>query len=190
MSSSISIKLLICIVVFLPSCLSGETELNKEDSSNKFLNLKIQDLENAIQYGTQQINMLSRHEDSLSYADVHVKIGSPSHGQLIDSKPSIDGHLASRNAEIVIKASHYIMNKHCLGTGISQIQCAKDLAKVKLDKTSLGEMCLSKYFNETVCAGKNLKYRSADGSCNNLKHSFWGKANTAYKRLLFPVYKD
>lgn len=30
MSSSISIKLLICIVVFLPSCLSGETELNKE----------------------------------------------------------------------------------------------------------------------------------------------------------------
>ncbi|KAF0746289.1 Uncharacterized protein FWK35_00020149, partial [Aphis craccivora] len=190
MSSSISIKLLICIVVFLPSCLSGETELNKEDSSNELLNLKIQDLENAIQYGTQQINMLSRHEDSLSYADVHVKIGSPSHGQLIDSKPSIDGHLASRNAEIVIKASHYIMNKHCLGTGISQMQCAKDLAKVKLDKTSLGEMCLSKYFNETACAGKNLKYRSADGSCNNLKHSFWGKANTAYKRLLFPVYKD
>lgn len=85
------------------------------DSSNQFLNLKTQDLENAIQYGTQQINMLSRHEDSLSYADVHVKIGSPSHGQLIDSQPSIDGHLQSRNAEIVLKASHYIMNKHCLG---------------------------------------------------------------------------
>lgn len=83
------------------------------DSSNQFLNLKTEDLENAIQYGTQQINMLSRHEDSLSYADVHVKIGSPSHGQLIDSQPSIDGHLASRNAEIVIKASHYIINKHC-----------------------------------------------------------------------------
>lgn len=75
-------------------------------------------------------------------------------------------------------------------TGISKIQCAKDLAKVKLDQTSLGQMCLSKYFNETACDGKNLKYRSADGSCNNLKHSFWGKANTAYKRLLFPVYKD
>jgi len=70
------------------------------------------------------------------------------------------------------------------------MQCAKDLAKVKLDQTSLGQMCLSKYFNETACAGKNLKYRSADGSCNNLKRSFWGNANTAYKRLLFPVYKD
>ncbi|KAL4089522.1 hypothetical protein QTP88_024543 [Uroleucon formosanum] len=69
MSSSIFIQLLICIVVLLPSCYRGETELNKEDSSNQFLNLKTEDLENAIQYGTQQINMLSRHEDSLSYAD-------------------------------------------------------------------------------------------------------------------------
>lgn len=85
-----------------------------DSSSNQLLNLKTEDLESAIQYGTQQINMLSRHEDSLSYADVNVKTGSPSHGQLIDSQPSVDGHLASRNAEIVIKASHYIMNKHCL----------------------------------------------------------------------------
>lgn len=83
-------------------------------SSPQLLNLKVQDLENAIQYGTQQINMLSRHEDSLSFSDVNVKIGSPSHGQLIDSQPSIDAHLASRNAEILLKASQYIMNKHCL----------------------------------------------------------------------------
>lgn len=61
--------------------------------------------------------MLSRHEDSLSYANVDVKTGSPSHGQLIDSQPSVDGHAASRNAEIVIKASHYIMNKYCSGYG-------------------------------------------------------------------------
>lgn len=84
------------------------------DLPKHFQNLRIQDLENAIQYGTQQINMLSRHEDSLSYADVNVKIGSPSHGQLVDSRPTIDGHLASRNAEIVIKASQYLMNKYCL----------------------------------------------------------------------------
>lgn len=70
------------------------------------------------------------------------------------------------------------------------MECAKELAKVKLVHTSMGKTCLSKYQNETACEGMNLKYRSADGSCNNLKHSFWGKANTAYKRLLFPVYKD
>lgn len=81
------------------------------DPAIQFLN---EDLENAIQYATQQINMLSRHEESISYANIHVKIGSPTHGQLIDSRPNIDGHLASRNAEIIIKASYYIMHKHCL----------------------------------------------------------------------------
>lgn len=155
--------------------------------------------------------MLSRHEDSLSYANVNVKIGSPSHGQLIDAQPSIDGHLASRNAEIVIRASNYIINKYCprydpnlirrrkklnkinlkiFSFGTSQIECAKELAKVKLNQTSMGQMCLSKYHNETACEGMNSKYRSADGSCNNLKRSHWGKSNTAYKRLLFPAYKD
>lgn len=74
--------------------------------------------------------------------------------------------------------------------GKNQMQCAKDLTKVKLDKTSLGNTCLSKYYNKTACDVRNLEYRSADGSCNNLKHSFWGEANTAYKRLIFPAYKD
>jgi hypothetical protein len=54
----------------------------------------------------------------------------------------------------------------------------------------MGKTCLSQYYNETICEGINLNYRSADGACNNLKHAFWGKVNTAYKRLLFPVYKD
>lgn len=70
------------------------------------------------------------------------------------------------------------------------MQCAKDLSKVKLDQTSMGDTCASKYGNETACDGTYSKYRSSDGSCNNLKRSFWGKANTAYKRLLFPAYKD
>lgn len=74
--------------------------------------------------------------------------------------------------------------------GSSPTQCAKALAQLKLDQTSLGQTCLSKYYNETACEGMNLKYRRADGSCNNLKHFSWGKANTAYKRLLFPVYQD
>jgi len=69
-------------------------------------------------------------------------------------------------------------------------QCAIDLSKVKLDKKSLGEMYLSMHYNRTACIGMNLKYRSPDGSCNNLKRSSSGKATTAYKRLLFPKYND
>lgn len=46
------------------------------------------------------------------------------------------------------------------------------------------------YYDDSKCQELNSKYRRADGTCNNLKHYFWGKVNTAYKRLLFPAYKD
>ena len=38
--------------------------------------------------------------------------------------------------------------------------------------------------------GTKAKYRSIDGSCNNLEHLQWGQANTAFQRLLPPDYED
>lgn len=60
---------------------------------------------------------------------------------------------------------------------------------MEVSKTSLRDMC-SEYFNERRCIEKDLRHRSIDGSCNNLIHSYLGKATTAYKRLLFPDYVD
>ncbi|XP_060869219.1 peroxidase-like [Metopolophium dirhodum] len=34
------------------------------------------------------------------------------------------------------------------------------------------------------------KYRSTDGSCNNIKHELWGRASTALQRILPPKYGD
>lgn len=34
------------------------------------------------------------------------------------------------------------------------------------------------------------KYRTPDGSCNNLNHDRWGKAGTALQRILPPKYGD
>ena len=38
--------------------------------------------------------------------------------------------------------------------------------------------------------GSKAKYRTIDGSCNNLEHLQWGQANTAFQRLLPPDYED
>jgi len=74
---------------------------------------------------------------------------------------------------------------------LSDIQCANDLTKVNLTGTTLNEMCMSEYHNNNYsCIGKDFDYRTRDGSCNNLKRKYLGKANTPYKRLLFAVYKD
>lgn len=34
------------------------------------------------------------------------------------------------------------------------------------------------------------RYRSFDGTCNNLYNPTWGAANTRYGRLLLPNYAD
>lgn len=36
----------------------------------------------------------------------------------------------------------------------------------------------------------NAKYRSINGSCNNLKFPMWGMAGTALVRLVSAVYED
>ena len=50
--------------------------------------------------------------------------------------------------------------------------------------TSLQETCLK----APICMA--TKYRSFDGSCNNLRHPNWGRALTPQERLLPPQYTD
>lgn len=39
-------------------------------------------------------------------------------------------------------------------------------------------------------ACQQSRYRSYDGSCNNLQNPTWGLANTRYGRLVYPRYSD
>ncbi len=41
-----------------------------------------------------------------------------------------------------------------------------------------------------ACATADRRFRSQDGSCNNLRRSNWGRANVALQRLLSPKYED
>lgn len=42
--------------------------------------------------------------------------------------------------------------------------------------------------NAVQCA--DSRYRTYDGSCNNLLYTTWGRANTRYDRLIPPIYAD
>lgn len=71
-------------------------------------------VDEAIIYGINQMDMLSRFENSLENANINVRRGSSSHRQFIDSMPSIESHIKSRNAEIVIKATTYLKSQYYL----------------------------------------------------------------------------
>lgn len=71
--------------------------------------------------------------------------------------------------------------------GLSKEECARYISTLKLDGTPLGDKCMASHV--TSCDSK-MKYRSIDGSCNNIDNPSWGSAMTAYTRILFPQYFD
>ncbi len=53
-----------------------------------------------------------------------------------------------------------------------------------IEDTDLKRDCIK----EPVC--QKSKYRTIDGSCNNLRKPIWAKSNTSYSRLVPPAYAD
>ncbi|KAL1452727.1 hypothetical protein WDU94_006931 [Cyamophila willieti] len=53
------------------------------------------------------------------------------------------------------------------------------------DEQNIADQC----FQRTQCNG-GAKYRTADGTCNNLRRTWWGSVNTAHVRLMRPYYED
>ena len=51
------------------------------------------------------------------------------------------------------------------------------------DKTSLRQQCPNR--GTPQCPPASLRYRTADGSCNNLKELWWGSAMSTMQRLVF-----
>jgi hypothetical protein len=45
-------------------------------------------------------------------------------------------------------------------------------------------------FKKAIACDPQYPYRQLDGSCNNLKHLWWGQAETPYKRYLPADYSD
>lgn len=41
---------------------------------------------------------------------------------------------------------------------------------------------------ENMCF--HLKYRSADGTCNNFEHAMWGASLTGFRRIVKPIYEN
>lgn len=85
-------------------------DINFDDFKSEIEN----DLEYYIQYGTKHMNEISRYERTIADNNDTVQRGSPSYGQLLDSKPSIEGRLASHDAEIILQAGQEIMTSYCL----------------------------------------------------------------------------
>lgn len=67
---------------------------------------------------------------------------------------------------------------------LSPSQSTFALPKVSIAQTPVESTCPK----EPVCPA--TKYRTLDGSCNNLEHRDWGKSSRAFQRMMPPMYAD
>lgn len=85
------------------------------------------------------------------------------------------------------------------GTLVTNDECADaQNQKIKQRRSGLPEIDFSQTDLASRCPGDPTcspnafrdRYRTYDGSCNNLKHTGWGRSNTPYTRILPPDYED
>ncbi|XP_034949821.1 peroxidase-like isoform X2 [Chelonus insularis] len=158
-----------------------------QDAALSFAQIDKIALNASLNYGLTIRNRMSRLEANLVSADIGLNNNTSSHNQYLFSHPSEDALNLQANADVVSKASLYLVQHHCQRYGLSNEKCARIVSTLKLDGTSLGRLCKSK--NSIKCPINN-RYRTIDGTCNNINNPRWGSALTPYSRIMFPNYYD
>lgn len=143
-------------------------------------------LNNSISFAQSLVNRMSTLERNIVNAGIELQADTPAEKQFLDSYPSEDAFERGLDAIVAMKASSYLLHQSCRRFGLEKDDCAKFISTLSLHGTPLSSACSS---TQVDCNSED-KYRSIDGSCNNIANPSWGSAMTAYNRILFPQYFD
>lgn len=141
----------------------------------------------SIQFAQSLVDRLSTLENNLVNAGIGLEARSPAQRDYLSSHPSDDAVDKGVDAIVTTKASSYLVHQHCRRFGLDKNDCARYISTFKLYGTPLAGACTA--LQHADCDPRS-KYRSIDGSCNNVENPRWGSAMTAYTRILFPQYFD
>lgn len=84
----------------------------KINSTNWYLNIRIPAVNEEVVDVMDELDKRYRSEDLLSEIS-RLTVGSPNHGQMIDSQPTKVGISGSRNAEIIVDVTRNLKNVYC-----------------------------------------------------------------------------
>ncbi|XP_011136255.1 peroxidase isoform X3 [Harpegnathos saltator] len=144
-------------------------------------------LNNSITFAQTLVDRMSTLENNIANAGIELQAQSPAEKQYWNSYPSADAFERSIDAVVATKASLYLMHQNCRRFGLDKNECARYISTLRLQGTQLGAACSAVH---SASCDENFKYRSIDGSCNNVENPSWGSAMTAYTRVLFSQYFD
>lgn len=84
------------------------------DEMLSLIKITEKDLNDCVAFGKRVVNMMQRLETNLDWAAIHIKKGSPAHGQLIESNPESEALQQGRAAMVATRATVQLVNMHCV----------------------------------------------------------------------------
>ncbi|KAG7204449.1 hypothetical protein KM043_004884 [Ampulex compressa] len=144
-------------------------------------------LNNSIGFARTLIDRMQTLERNLANAGIELEPHSPAEKEYLSSYPVEDAFEKGMSAIVAMKASSYLVHQNCRRFGLGKDDCARYISTLTLEGTPLSSACRA--FEVPICDAGS-KYRSIDGTCNNVENPSWGSAMTGYSRILFPQYFD
>ncbi|CAL4122234.1 unnamed protein product, partial [Meganyctiphanes norvegica] len=138
-------------------------------------------INNSIRKGIHDKQKSDEEEKSLFGRGFTIKRGSPGYWHLRVFRTGPTTPQKQHNALTIAMASSHMQTDLGLSFGRTS-----PLQKIGVRNTNLSNMCPV----QPKCPNPNAKYRTADGSCNNIRNPHWGMSETPLRRLLPPKYED
>jgi len=154
--------------------------LDEEPLESELLLVPADEMALVTSYGVTQIQQLAVEESSLMDHKVFLTSSSPSFGYYINMKASEMATAAGEKGLMITKAVQKlkeVMNLSNEAAGIAT-------QKIPIKGTALEGTCIP----DPDC--KLTKYRTIDGSCNNMKNPLMGRSVTQLGRYQAPKYDD
>ncbi|KAA0184437.1 hypothetical protein HAZT_HAZT009159 [Hyalella azteca] len=171
-----------CPVLPKPSVGQGDNRLfTLRRQQVQMRNLSPHEVNSACQKGLSFLGQVTDLESQLIANNLVLPVDTPAHGHLKFFRVTRTARQADLAAQQVNQASRSLLNEFRL----SPAQGTHGLRQFPVRNSILADNC-----PRAPPCNPRAKYRSIDGTCNNLENPLYGKSETSFQRVMPPVYGD
>ncbi|KAG0729227.1 Chorion peroxidase [Chionoecetes opilio] len=132
--------------------------------------------------GVAAVSSLAALEQNLIQTNNFLDRGTPESNPLHEFRITPEARAIDKSAWAIVSASLSMAAEMSL----SPREGGLGLRNVLVSDTALSDQCPL----QISCSDPGSRFRTADGSCNNLRNPVFGKSNTPAQRILPPTYDD